>query len=105
MSMLGPTKDHKTIRFWADSNHAVPAEVLPHEMNGVPAVLRLMLAEQVRDHADIRMISWEEFFIKFDSLGLALVYDEASTGYNETLQIEESSPYRNTAYRPSSLEN
>ena len=103
--MLGPTSDHKIIRFWADSNHAVPAEILPYEVDGVPAILRLMLAEQVRDHADIRMISWEEFFLKFDSLGLAFVYDEDPTGNHEILQIEENSPYRHNRYRPSTLEN
>jgi hypothetical protein len=94
MPMIGPTSNHKEIRVWADRNSAIPAEVLPHHIDGEPALLRLMLAAQVEDHADLRAISWEEFFLKFDSLGLALVYDDQASGYNEILQIEESSVSR-----------
>ena len=105
MPILGPTSDHSKIRNWATSNRAVPAEVLPHIVDGEPATLRLMLAEQIACDASIRPISWEEFFLKFDSLGLTFVYDDDVTGYNEILQVEENSPYRRAKDRPVILEN
>jgi hypothetical protein len=101
MPILGPTNDHGTIRYWATTNRAIPAEILPHIVDGEPAILRLMLAEQVACNAHIRVISWDEFFLKFDSLGLTFVYDDDSTGYNEILQAEENSPYRRDKDRPS----
>ncbi len=101
----GPTTDRVEIREWADAHRAVPTEVLPHLVDSEPALLRLMLAEQVQDHANARVISWDEFFIKFDGLGLTFVYDADSTGYNEILQIEAKSPYLNPAYRLASTEN
>ena len=96
MPIIGPVTDHTEIRRWADANHAVPTEVLPHEIDSEPALIRLMLAEHAKDRKDVRMIDWEEFFLKFDSLGLSFVYDDDSTGYNEILQIEEKSPYRSS---------
>ncbi len=48
--------------------------------------------------ADIRVLPWEEFFAKFDELGLTFVYEGDSSGWNELLQREEASPYRNPAY-------
>jgi len=105
MPISGPTSDHAKIRYWATANRAIPAEVLPHIVDGEPATLRLMLAEQVARHRDIRVLSWEEFFVKFDSLGLTFVYDDDSTGYNEILQMEENSPYRRPKDRPQAIEN
>ncbi len=105
MPILGPTSNHEEIRSWADLHRAVPAELLPHIVNGEPALLRLMLAGQIKDHHDMRVLTWEEFFLKFDSLGLAFVYDDDATGYNEILQIEERSAYRHNRDRPATLEN
>ena len=96
MAIVGPVTDHAEIRRWADANHAVPTEVLPHEVDSEPAIIRLMIAEQAKDPKDVRLIEWEEFFLKFDSLGLSLVYDDDSTGYNEILQTEEKSAYRSS---------
>ncbi len=36
------------------------------------------------------MISWEEFFARFDLLGLTVVYDDSMDGYNELLQRPEA---------------
>jgi hypothetical protein len=103
MSIIGPTTDHAEIRRWAESKGAVPTEVLPHVLDSEPALLRIMFAEQARDLADVRIIAWEEFFVKFDGLGLTFVYDDDRGGYNEILQNEEKSPYRHPKYRPSML--
>jgi hypothetical protein len=105
MPIVGPTTDHTAIRRWADSNHAVPIEVLPHEVDSEPALLRFMIAEQAKDHSDVRLIAWEDFFVKFDCLGLSFVYDDDSTGYNELLQVEERSPYNQSGQDAASSEN
>jgi len=105
MPASGPTSDHKEIRSWANLHHAIPAELLPHNVDGEPALLRLLFAEQVREHKDIRVLSWDEFFIKFDGLGLAFVYDDEKSGYYEILEVEEKSPYRSRFHRPATLHN
>jgi len=64
-----------------------PVEQLPDRVDGVPAVLRLIHASHAEEREQYRKISWEEFFLKFDSLGLVCVYDESedSTGDNVIL--------------------
>ncbi len=103
--MTGPTSDHAEIQHWAETHKAVPIEVLPHIVDAEPALLRLVLAEQAKDHANARIITWEEFFLKFDSMALAFVYDTEPTGYNEILQIEDRSPYLNPVYRLARSQN
>ncbi len=105
MAIVGPTTNHKEIRIWAESKSALPVEVLPQIVDSVPAVLRLMFPVQIEHCSEARPISWEEFFAKFDALGLTFVYDDGATGYNEILQIEEQSPYRHSVYRPANLQN
>lgn len=100
MAASQPTTDHQEIRDWAALNNAVPTEKLPQFVDGEPEVLRFMVREQAEDYKYVRLISWEEFFLKFDELGLSFVYDEGNSGANEILQIEEKSPYRSQAYRP-----
>ena len=94
MAIVGPTTNHKEIRHWAESHSAAPAEILPLLVDSEPALLRVMLRAQIEDHANARALPWEEFFARFDALGLTFVYDDDSTGYNEILQREEESPYR-----------
>jgi hypothetical protein len=97
--LTGPTTDHNEIRDWADLHQVVPAELLPHQIDHEPSVLRLMLVEQARTRLDLRLITWEEFFMKFDLLGLTFIYDQDPRGYCELLQEEERSPYRRPEYR------
>lgn len=94
MSIAGPTTNHDEIRGWAETHRAVPTEVLPEHLNHVPVILRMMLPQMAAERKDIRVISWEEFFLKFDLLGLTFVYEQDRGGYNELLQIEDKSPYR-----------
>jgi hypothetical protein len=105
MAIAGPTNNHDEIRMWAESRSAVPVEVLPLVVDSIPALLQIMLKEQAKDHPNVLVIGWEEFFCKFDALGLTFVYDDAATGYNEILQKEELSPYRHPEYRAASLAN
>ena len=104
MPIKGPTTDPIEIKAWAKQNRAVPVEVLPSGVDASPAVLRIMLASQVSDRREVREIGWEDFFAKFDALGLAFVYD-SDDGYNELLQQEERSPYRIPAYNEPPLAN
>ena len=76
MAVIKPITDHDEIRHWAESHSAVPIEVLPLIVDGEPAVLRLILKEQAGDHTNTRVIEWEEFFLKFDAMGLSFVYDD-----------------------------
>ena len=105
MAMKGPTTNHEEIRCWAEARSAVPVEVLPRTVDSEPALLRLMIAAQAEDQSGVQIISWEEFFLKFDALGLTFVYADDSTGHNEILQIEEKSPYRHPVYRSANLVN
>ena len=99
------TTDHEEIRNWARQNNAVPCELLPHIVDGEPAVLCFLFESQARERANVRVILWDDFLAKFDALGLSLAYDEAVPRNNEILQIEEKSPYRPAAYKVFKLDN
>ncbi len=105
MATSKPITDPEEIRSWARRHNAVPCELLPHIVDGEPAVLCFMYETQARERNDVRLILWDDFFAKFDALGLSFVYDEAVPGSNEILQIEEKSAYRPPAYRVSKLDN
>ena len=104
MPISEPTTDHFEIRHWAEQHNAVPVEMLPDHVDSEPATLRLLLPAQIRNLGMTR-ISWDEFFVKFDELGLTFVYDSESTGYNEILQVESRSPYRHPAHRGEPLKD
>ena len=93
MAMSRPTKDHEEIRRWAEKHGVVPVEDLPHVVDHVPSLIRLLHARQVHPHGDQRLISWEDFFAKFDALGLMCVYDQEPGGYNEILQVQGEASY------------
>ena len=99
MAIAGPTTNQSEIRRWAKKFGAVPIERLPAGVDGEPALLDMMLKEQVPDRPNVRMISWDDFFAKFEALGLSFVYDDACCGYNELLQREGHSPYRHVNHQ------
>lgn len=68
MAVKGPTSDHGEILSWAQSNAAVPVEVLPAIVDSVPPLLQLMRKERITQRSKIRIISWEDFFAKFAGL-------------------------------------
>jgi hypothetical protein len=105
MAISEPTSNHEEIRRWAEANQFSPAEQLPVRVDGEPAELRLLSEPQINARQDKRLISWEEFFAKFDEQGLAFVYDQDSAGYNEILQIEQRSPYRHPEQKPDQFQN
>lgn len=105
MPMSAPTTDHHEIRYWAESNRFLPVELKPHSVDHNPAILKVIAAKDAPSHREYRVLTWEEFFLKFDALGLAFVYDDDPTGYNELLQVESRSPYLNPSYRPANTNN
>jgi hypothetical protein len=105
MPLTGPTIDHHEIRSWAEEHRILPIESLPHVVDHEPSQLQLVFAKAIAGRPDWRLLSWEEFFCRFDLLGLAFVYDDAHSGYNELLQREEKSPHISAAYRPQRLKN
>ncbi len=90
--MRGPTTDHGEILAWATRHHAVPAEVLVLKFDGQPSILRFLFGNAHRGTPDIRPIGWDDFFARFDVLGLALVYDDSPSF--QILQIEAESAYQ-----------
>jgi len=94
MHMAGPTTNHHEIRSCAQTHQLVPAELLPRIVNGEPPLLQITQHHLADSRADIHILTWEDFFARFDQMGLALVYANDSSGFNELLQRDELSPYR-----------
>jgi len=99
MAMSRPTTDHTTIQTWACSQGIVPVEQLPSRIDGEPALLRLVHANHAEEVQRYRKLSWEEFFLKFDSLDLAFFYDDSedSTGDNVILDSRAKNIYLDDA--------
>ena len=98
MAIKGPTTDHMEIRNWAESKGIVPANLEPNRVDAEPATMTLLNKKTVIQTQFAKEMSWDDFFARFDCLGLTLVYDD-STAFNEILQIEEKSNYVPAAYR------
>ncbi len=96
LAISGPTTNHDEIRRWAERHGAVPAEMMPSRVDGEPSTIRILLESTVNHRTDALLLPWDEFFMRFDLLGLSFVYDDAS-GQHELLQVEEKSPYRRPA--------
>lgn len=70
-----PTQDHDLIRSWGARVHAVPAEVLPALIDGEPTQLHFLFGGAAAGTSELRPISWEEFFARFDLLNLSLAFE------------------------------
>ena len=82
--MRGPTCDHDEIFLWAQRHSAVPAEVVPRKFDGEPSLLYFLFGRERAGTPEIRPISWEDFFARFDLMELLIVYDDSP--YFELLQ-------------------
>jgi hypothetical protein len=75
--VLGPTSDHGEIIVWATRHNAFPVELKRRKSDGEPNVLRFIFGEEDSiGTEELRSLTWEEFFARFDLLRLALVYDD-----------------------------
>lgn len=70
------TTDHETIRRWVEERDGEPAHVEATADDETVGILRLQFPDTERDHDEIKPITWDEFFEKFESENLALVYQE-----------------------------
>ncbi len=93
MQMSSPTRDHREIRAWAQKQGIVPVEVMPERVDHEPGRLSLVPAASLTAEIKDALITWEDFFAKFDLMGLACVYDTGVSGFNQILQTQGKSPY------------
>lgn len=73
------TRNHDEIRRWAQEHGAVPCEVSGMERNSEAGILRFEFSNGPnRNDRNLKEISWDEFFIKFDQNNLELLYQDHS---------------------------
>jgi hypothetical protein len=78
MSEAKITTDHAAIREWTEKRGGHPATVKSTADDSKAGILRLDFDPKDEDLKDV---SWQEFFRKFDNEGLAFLYqDETSDG-------------------------
>jgi hypothetical protein len=73
------TTDHEEIQRWAEERGGKPSRVKRTGRGDDPGILRIDFPGY--SGADsLEEISWDEFFEKFDENGLALLYQETTSG-------------------------
>jgi hypothetical protein len=79
MALSKTTQDHEEIRRWAEARGAKPADVESTEREGQAGIIRLEFpkAPNANDR-NLKEVSWEEFFEKFDASGLAFLYQDVT---------------------------
>ncbi len=97
MALSKTTQDHEEIKAWAEERGAKPAEVASTEGKGGPGIIRLEFpgAPHAND-SNLKEISWEDFFEKFDQSGLAMVFQEVTadgerSNFNKLIHPENAS--------------
>ncbi len=74
------TQDHDEIREWAEARKAVPSHVVGTASKKAISLIRLDFPSYSAA-GSLEKISWDEWFEKFDTGGLALIYqDHTSAG-------------------------
>jgi hypothetical protein len=74
------TTDHAKIRQWAEARNGKPSRVPGTGKGDDPGLLRIDFPEEREDEDDLEEITWDEFFEKFDEKRLAFVYQERTSG-------------------------
>lgn len=74
MSTSNTTRDHETIREWAESREGHPAKI---ETKGEGGILRIDFGDP---EDNLTRISWDEFFEIFDENGLHFLYQDETAG-------------------------
>ncbi len=73
------TTDHDEIREWAEERGGKPATVKSTSRGEAAGLLRFMFPTVGQDD-DLEVISWDEFFRKFEQEDLAMLYQEEIKG-------------------------
>ncbi len=98
MALSKTTQDHDEIQKWAEARGAKPAEVAGTEQDGETGILRIEFPKATdANNANLKEISWDEFFEKFDNSRLSLVYQELTadgeqSNFNKLVHPENLSP-------------
>jgi hypothetical protein len=77
------TTDHETIRKWAEARGGKPATVKRTESGDEPGVLRIDFPGYSGKNS-LEDITWDEFFAKFDEKHLAFLYQDKTSGGEES---------------------
>ncbi len=85
------TTSHEVIRAWAEQRGGVPATVPGTEHGDHLGVLRLDFGG---DNADLRKVSWDEWFDTFDARKLNFIYQEERKDGNQSTFFRLESPDR-----------
>lgn len=75
MAAAQQTTDHKVIRKWVEDRGGVPTTVEGTGEGGEPGLLRIDFPDAT-DDPELKKISWEDFFEKFEESKLAFLYQE-----------------------------
>ena len=80
------TTDRGQIRKWAEARGGKPAAVKTTHHGKDPGIIRLIFPSAPNaDDESLEEISWDEFFRKFDDAGLALLYQDRTSGGEKSL--------------------
>lgn len=80
------TTDHDAIRRWVEARGGKPATVRGTERGEEAGILRVAFpGYEDPDDRDLEVISWDDFFEKFEEADLAFLYQE---------ELEEGAPSR-----------
>jgi iron-sulfur cluster repair protein YtfE (RIC family) len=77
--MAKTTIDHQTIRKWVEARGGCPARVKRTGGGDDPGILRIDFPGYAGEQT-LESVEWDEFFEKFDSNGLALIYQDRTRG-------------------------
>lgn len=69
------TRDHETIRRWAEERNGRPAVVRGTGGGGDPGIIRIDFPGYSGDES-LEEVSWEEWFDKFDDNDLVFLYQD-----------------------------
>ena len=83
MSEAKSTTDHNKIRSWVEERGGKPAAVKGTGSGDDPGVLRIDFPGYTGEET-LQQISWEQFFDKFEKQKLAFLYQEETSGGNES---------------------
>ncbi len=78
------TKDHDTIRKWAEQRGGVPATVKGTAGKNDPAGILRIHFPDYSDDKDLEEISWDVFFEKLDEGDLSFLYQEKTKDGKES---------------------
>lgn len=96
------TRNHDEIRKWAQEHGAIPCEVAGMDRNGDASVLRFEFSNAPNRSGNVKEVSWDEFFTKFDQNNLQLLYqdqsgDGARSNFNKIIRAEQG---KSSDHRP-----